>query len=75
MNMLEKVTQAMCPMNEPRCSKCRRKAKAAINALMEPTDEMVEQGRLATKECVDAGMKDEPEVVCFVEMLREALKE
>lgn len=42
--MIERVGRAICTYTPP-CYKCRYKAKAAIEAMREPTEEMIEAGR------------------------------
>lgn len=47
--MVERVARALCPYKDRpcpwgACSECSQKARAAIKALREPTDEMLKDG-------------------------------
>lgn len=72
MNMIEKVAMAICPWGGkkdskcPKCRVCYANAKAAIEAMREPSDEMLKayysfayvDGILAYKAMIDAALKE-----------------
>lgn len=79
MNMIEKVAVAIGGLDQDRCNPCTtnkilkctdclKQAKAAIEAMKEPTEEMIEAG---DRWCNDYGTAD----MVFKDMIEAALKD